>query len=141
MLDAAQNAVIRLISAQAVARFARDAPFFVVRSVTVLLSRAGLGMRVAVGLCAWAWYDATWKRRSGVALLKQHIFPGVAMDSELRKRLDDFFDVGFGKTTGIDTALEITKIYAGSAAADPDKIPDLFVRLVQLFEPRLDVRD
>jgi hypothetical protein len=66
---------------------------------------------------------------------------GVAMDSELRKRLDDFFDVGFGKTTGIDTALEITKIYAGSAAADPDKIPDLFVRLVQLFEPRLEVRD
>lgn len=50
------------------------------------------------------------------------------MDSELRKRLDDFFDVGFGKTTGIDTALQITKIYAGSAAADPDKIPDLFVR-------------
>lgn len=71
----------------------------------------------------------------------EEFFPGVDMDSELRKRLDDFFDVGFGKTTGIDTALEITKIYAGSAAADPDKIPDLFVRLVQLFEPRLDVRD
>lgn len=70
-----------------------------------------------------------------------NLFRGVAMDSELRKRLDDFFDVGFGKTTGIDTALEITKIYAGSAAADPDRIPDLFVRLVQLFEPRLDVRD
>jgi hypothetical protein len=68
-------------------------------------------------------------------------FSGVDMDSELRKRLDDFFDVGFGKTTGIDTALEITKIYAGSAAADPDKIPNLFVRLVQLFEPNLDVRD
>jgi hypothetical protein len=73
--------------------------------------------------------------------MQQRIFPGVDMDSELRKRLDDFFDVGFGKTTGIDTALEITKIYAGSAAADPDKIPDLFVRLVQLFEPNLDVRD
>lgn len=68
-------------------------------------------------------------------------FWGVDMDSELRKRLDDFFDVGFGKTTGIDTALDITKIYAGSAAADPDKIPDLFVRLVQLFEPNLNVRD
>lgn len=70
-----------------------------------------------------------------------NFFRGVDMDSELRKRLDDFFDVGFGKTTGIDTALDITKIYAGSAAADPDKIPDLFVRLVQLFEPNLNVRD
>lgn len=59
------------------------------------------------------------------------------MDPILRKRLDDFFDVGFGKTTGIDTALEITKIYAGSASADPDKIPELFLQLVQLFEPRL----
>ncbi|NCD25260.1 MAG: hypothetical protein EOL86_06680 [Deltaproteobacteria bacterium] len=59
------------------------------------------------------------------------------MDPILRKRLDDFFDVGFGKTTGIDTALEITKIYAGSAAADPNKIPELFLQLVQLFEPRL----
>ncbi len=63
------------------------------------------------------------------------------MDPQMRKRLDDFFDVGFGKTTGIDTALEITKIYAGSATADPDKIPDLFVRLAQLFEPRLDIRE
>lgn len=61
----------------------------------------------------------------------------VRMDPILRKRLDDFFDVGFGKTTGIDTALEITKIYAGSAAADPNKIPELFLQLVQLFEPRL----
>lgn len=60
------------------------------------------------------------------------------MDPKVRKRLDDFFDVGFGKSTGIDTALEITKIYAGSAAADPNKIPELFLQLVQLFEPRLD---
>ena len=79
------------------------------------------------------------KRRSFFA--GQECNLGVTMDSELRKRLDDFFDVGFGKTTGIDTALEITKIYAGSASAEPDKIPDLFVRLVQLFEPRLEVRD
>lgn len=63
------------------------------------------------------------------------------MDSQLRKRLDNFFDVGFGKSTGIDTALEITKIYAGSAAADPDKIPDLFLQLVKLFEPHLDLDD
>lgn len=60
------------------------------------------------------------------------------MDSVLRKRLDDFFDVGFGKSTGIDTALEITKIYAGSAAVDPDKIPELFIQLVRLFEPHLE---
>lgn len=62
------------------------------------------------------------------------------MEPQLRKRLDDFFDVGFGKSTGIDTALEITKIYAGSAGADPDRIPDLFLRLVELFEPHLDYR-
>lgn len=81
-------------------------------------------------------------KESGAACVTRTKFSsGGGMDKELRKRLDDFFDVGFGKTTGIDTALEITKIYAGSAAADPDKIPDLFVRLVQLFEPRLDVRD
>jgi hypothetical protein len=73
------------------------------------------------------------------AIVNLHL-PEELMDPQLRTRLDDFFDVGFGKTTGIDTALEITKIYAGSAAADPDKIPDLFLRLVQLFEPRLDVR-
>lgn len=59
------------------------------------------------------------------------------MDPIVRKRLDDFFDVGFGKSTGIDTALEITKIYAGSATADPNKIPELFLQLVQLFEPHL----
>ncbi|NLW82640.1 MAG: hypothetical protein GXY42_13365 [Desulfovibrionales bacterium] len=63
------------------------------------------------------------------------------MESHVRKRLDDFFDVGFGKSTGIDTALEITKIYAGSAGADPDKIPELFLHLVKLFEPHLDERE
>ena len=62
-------------------------------------------------------------RRIGEWSCNNDFFRGVDMDTELRKRLDDFFDVGFGKTTGIDTALEITKIYAGSAAADPDKIP------------------
>ena len=84
--------------------------------------------------------DHPGKVTDGGRVLHQKRIRGVTMDPQLRKRLDDFFDVGFGKTTGIDTALEITKIYAGSAAADPDKIPDLFVRLVQLFEPRLDVR-
>jgi hypothetical protein len=63
------------------------------------------------------------------------------MTEQLRKRLDDFFDVGFGKSTGIDTALAITKIYAGTAGADPDKIPELFLRLVELFEPHLEDRD
>ena len=84
--------------------------------------------------------DHPGKVTDGGLLFQLGKYSGVTMDPQLRKRLDDFFDVGFGKTTGIDTALEITKIYAGSAAADPDKIPDLFVRLVQLFEPRLDVR-
>ena len=84
--------------------------------------------------------DHPGKVTNGGLVFKLGTYSGVTMDPQLRKRLDDFFDVGFGKTTGIDTALEITKIYAGSAAADPDKIPDLFVRLVQLFEPRLDVR-
>jgi len=60
------------------------------------------------------------------------------MNPLLRKHLDDFFDVGFGKTTGIDTALQITKIYAGSANADPEKIPQLFVQLAELFEPYLE---
>jgi hypothetical protein len=58
------------------------------------------------------------------------------MEEYLRKRLDDFFDSGFGKTTGIDRALEITKIYAGSANAQADKIPALFMELVELFEPK-----
>ena len=84
--------------------------------------------------------DHPGKVTDGGLVFQLRTYSGVTMDPQLRKRLDDFFDVGFGKTTGIDTALEITKIYAGSAAADPDKIPDLFVRLVQLFEPRLDVR-
>ncbi len=84
--------------------------------------------------------DHPGKVTDGGLVFQLGTYSGVTMDPQLRKRLDDFFDVGFGKTTGIDTALDITKIYAGSAAADPDKIPDLFVRLVQLFEPRLDVR-
>ncbi len=84
--------------------------------------------------------DHPGKVTDGGLVFQLGTYSRVTMDPQLRKRLDDFFDVGFGKTTGIDTALEITKIYAGSAAADPDKIPDLFVRLVQLFEPRLDVR-
>jgi hypothetical protein len=58
------------------------------------------------------------------------------MEEYIRERLDDFFDSGFGKTTGIDRALEITKIYAGSANAQADKIPTLFLELVELFEPR-----
>lgn len=62
------------------------------------------------------------------------------MNEQLRKRLDDFFDVGFGKSTGIDTALAITKIYAGTAGADPEKIPTLFLQLAELFEPHLDNR-
>jgi hypothetical protein len=97
-------------------------------------------MRLALEFVTGHARHCTWSAEAAHGHATTH-FPGVDMDSELRKRLDDFFDVGFGKTTGIDTALEITKIYAGSAAADPDKIPDLFVRLVQLFEPNLDVRD
>jgi hypothetical protein len=58
------------------------------------------------------------------------------MEEYLRKRMDNFFNSGFGKTTGIDHALAITKIYAGSASADADKIPHLFEELVKLFEPR-----
>lgn len=58
------------------------------------------------------------------------------MEEYIRKRLDDFFDSGFGKTTGIDRALEITKIYAGSANAEAEKIPTLFLELVDLFEPK-----
>jgi hypothetical protein len=58
------------------------------------------------------------------------------MEEYLLKRMDNFFDSGFGKTTGIDHALAITKIYAGSASADPEKIPRLFEELVKLFEPR-----
>jgi hypothetical protein len=61
---------------------------------------------------------------------------GGSMDEYLRTRIDEYFDSGFGKTTGIDHALEIIKIYAGSAAADPDKIPKLFQTLVEQFEPR-----
>ena len=62
--------------------------------------------------------------------------PGGPMDEYLRTRIDEYFDSGFGKTTGIDHALEIIKIYAGSASADPDKIPKLFETLVEQFEPR-----
>ena len=58
------------------------------------------------------------------------------MEEYLLKKIDEYFNSGFGKTTGIDHALEITKIYAGSATADPDKIPQLFQNLLILFEPR-----
>ncbi|WP_141721110.1 hypothetical protein [Desulfoplanes formicivorans] len=66
----------------------------------------------------------------------RHILLGGMMEEYLLKRLDSYFNSGFGKTTGIDHALAITKIYAGSASADPDKIPQLFTELVKLFEPR-----
>jgi hypothetical protein len=58
------------------------------------------------------------------------------MEEYLLKRMDNYFNSGFGKTTGIDHALAIIKIYAGSASADPEKIPHLFEELVKLFEPR-----
>ena len=62
------------------------------------------------------------------------------MDEAIKKVMVDRWSDGRGYS-GIEKAYELTKVYAGTAGANSDVIPYLFIKLADLFVLHKDPRD